>query len=548
MYVGNAPDGKTVAEGTFALSPTDEDTAGESAADKAAAGKDSTLDEMRSIIKADYPLEIPPGVMEALSVPDMLQALDDPYARYMSVSEFSELMDVINMSFVGIGVSLEVHREGMLISKVFQGSPAAEAGLRPGGSIVRVGGVALSGLGIAASVAFIKGEPGSRVEVDYYRGDETMTSYIERRAVSLPQVTGEVSGTVGCIMLSSFGAGVDKEFGETVEALRRQGAQSWIIDLRGNGGGLVDSALEMLGFFIEDRDAVLWQTAKEMNMEKAIRQELTIDEPLIILANGMTASASEIFIGALKDYGKASVLGGQTFGSGRFKQIYPLSNGDYFMMSITLFYTPKNETPVDAVGLPPDVQISDKEAESAAMLLLKTEGDNAQGRDETGYLKWNVGAQSFRVSLADWRKEENWHAGQELIDQCFGNTMVSVGSAQGWLPMSEEDVAEGWRVYFPGYQLLGFQYIPQTGSSLVQTSLIEGLRQRTGQAELVAELIDETNGQRIQARCSFNDQGLEVSPQENLKPDRTYWLVFVNGDDSQGSIAVLNTHGLIEIQ
>jgi carboxyl-terminal processing protease len=526
----------------------------------------AVVEEVRDIIIADYPMEISQAVMEAATVPEMLDALGDPYAHYLQTRDFTNLMNVINMSFVGIGVVLDDHSEGIVVSQVILGGPAAEAGIRAGDILVSVDGVDLKGKSCQESVSLLKGEAGSMVELCYCRGEETLTVHLERRAVQIPQVVGDVFDSVGVVTVSSFGMGMEWEFAGTVQALREQGARSWVIDLRGNGGGLVDTALEMLGFFIGGQDAVVWQTSKEKSSEKAVPQVFTIDEPVIVLADGMTASASEIVIGALRDYEKAVVLGERTYGSGRFKQVFPLSNGDFFMMTISRFYTPK-ENPVDFIGLLPDLQLSEDEVLTAAKMLLKnhpfdrdegtgdgeatdTDGNIDAGvlgvavsRDETGYLRWQVGAQSFRVSLSDWHMEENWSAGQELIDQCLGNTSVSVGTEQGWQEVSEEDLLRRWPVYFPGYQPLDILDVacPQDMISreivssqdmtpwetvFVQAVLPDNLLPYMSQAEL----IDAASGQRIEASCCLRDQGMELAASSSLLPDHQYWLVIADGD------------------
>ncbi|MCL1790529.1 MAG: S41 family peptidase [Peptococcaceae bacterium] len=538
------------------------------------------VEEVRDIIVSDYPMEIPPGVLEATTIPDMLDALGDPYAHYLRTAEFTDLMNVINMSFVGIGVVLNDHSEGIAISQVFQGGPAAEAGLRPGDILISADGVDLQGKSCMESAVLLRGEVGTQIELCFSRDGETLTVFLERRAVQIPQVTGEAYDTVGVIAISSFGMGMEKEFAETVKVLRQQGVQSFIIDLRGNGGGLVETALEMLGFFIGDQLAVVWETSKTRSSEVAVPQDLVIEEPVIVLADGISASASEIVIGALQDYKKATVLGRRTYGSGRFKQVFPLSNGDYFMMTITRFFTP-GEKPVDFVGLFPDLQLSDETAMTAAMMLLREdfstpgESDDAIAHDESGYLKWQVGSRSFRISLDEWRKEENWSAGQEMISQCLGSTSVSIGTAQGWQKISDEDLFRRWPVYYPGYRFLnqtalsGAQIAasPQDMVNLQETAgsrdianpeavtpqdmadpfdmaiLQETTSLQDSQPVIIqgavpyellpymnqAEFIDVTNGHRVEAVCRFREQGIEVIPLSYLSPSR-YWLVITNGD------------------
>jgi hypothetical protein len=193
--------------------------------------------------------------------------------------------------------------------------------------------------------------------------------------------------------------------------------------------------------------------------------------------------------------------------------------------------------------------MSDEDARAVAILLLTSGTPESEGIagnsgsaqvtlvEESGYMRWTVGNQSYRISLDDWRKTENWRAGQELLNQCFDAGMISIGSVDGWQPISDKTLADKWPLYFPGYQLLTVQDMTQTGTTVAPVFLPQIL-----QLSEETELIEVVSGRRISVACRQTDQGLEITPQETLPAFQTYWLVITNetvGDD--GVIAVFHT-------
>jgi len=517
----------------------------------AAAPPDSPkiVEEVRAIIKYHYPLDVPSGVDKATTIKGMLEALGDPYAQYMTAKEYTDFIGEINRTFVGVGVFLEAHPDGILVRQVFSGTPAQAAGLLAGDVIVAADGKPLKGLSPEAAANLIRGEAGSGVTLKWRRGGQEFSQTLIRAEIQAPLVEGELVGTVGYIALYSFGDGLTEQFEAIVKELRKAGAKTWLIDLTYNGGGIVDEALTLLGCFIGEKEAVTWKMAGIRITEKSIPQETIIQEPVILLTNNYTASASEIVTGALKDHRAAAVLGEQTYGSGRFKSAFRLSNGDFLYMTITQFYSPYNIA-VDAVGLAPHVKLNEQEAVRAGMLLLKSgplETEPAAGKppaastpkakDETGYLRVMVGPQLYRAALSDWQQEEYWGAGQRLLDAMYWTTMIDVGTADGWRAIPEEYLKERWRIYYPGYTVLTQQIIASQGSSTIKAILSSDLQGRLAQAQL----IDALSGQRIQCAVEPASGGFKMTPSGKLAARHEYWLVIPGSDGKTGGIAIVRT-------
>ncbi|MFA4966471.1 MAG: S41 family peptidase, partial [Thermoleophilia bacterium] len=293
-----------------------------------------------------------------------LKSLKDPYTVYLSPRETQDFEEKQKGQYSGIGAALQKSPEGLLITSVFAGSPAAEAGLKPGDLILSVDGEATAEVAIDTSIARIKGEEGTRVtlRVKAKAGGPARELSLTRRRIEIPETHTQLKTVggkrVGYIQLFEFGGFAGRDVRRDVEALARKGADWFILDLRYNGGGLLAQAVDVTGAF---QAGVVTSTKglhSPLEVLKATGPTAT-RKPMVLLVNGYSASASEIVTGALKDHGRATVIGTRTFGKGLVQSIVSLGNGAALKLTTAVYLTP-NGIDINKKGILPDIVVTER--------------------------------------------------------------------------------------------------------------------------------------------------------------------------------------------
>lgn len=289
----------------------------------------------------------------------MVDALGDPYSVYYTAEEWNQLMQETEGIYYGIGayISLDPATGLGKINGVIANTPAEEAGLRENDLIYLIDGESAQGLDLSEIVSRVKGEEGTIVHLTIYREGETdyLEIDVERRKIESPTVNYEVyENGIGYIQITEFDDVTTDQFTEALAVIKGSKAKGLILDLRGNPGGslpvVVDIARMILPkgliVYTEDkygaRDEYTCDGGHELNM------------PLVVLVNGNSASASEILAGAIKDYGKGTLIGTTTFGKGIVQRVMPLSDGTALKLTISAYYTP-NGNNIHGVGIEPDI-------------------------------------------------------------------------------------------------------------------------------------------------------------------------------------------------
>lgn len=312
----------------------------------------------------------------------LVAALGDPYAEYYDESAFSSFQDSNNGEYVGIGAGVTQERESGIvrISKPYEGTPSAEAGLLPGDILVAVDDTEVTGMDLNRVVALIKGDEGTSVMLHLYRESEEryLDLSVERRKVELPTVTSELlEGKIGYIQVSGFESVTTNQFIAAYEELKSRGMERVVVDLRNNGGGLVDVVEAMLDYLLPEGEILY---AKDKNgtktMEYVSDAKAALDIPMVVLVNGNTASASEIFSGNIQAFGKGKVVGTTTYGKGVMQQVFYTNTEHTKGVKLTIadyyIYGDKN---VNGTGITPDVEV-ELDEEAAKKVALPKEEDN----------------------------------------------------------------------------------------------------------------------------------------------------------------------------
>jgi carboxyl-terminal processing protease len=328
------------------------------------------VDEAINTIANDYYRPISKDRLAETSIGGVVASLGDRFSHYLTPKEFREF-DSPPM-FTGIGVSVGPGHLGLQIARVFDGSPAARAGVQAGDVIVAVNGRKLTGVSLAAAVALIKGPPDTGVELTIreVRGGRTLTrtSKLTRATISEPVVASETRSVhgikLGVVALATFSPGAHGEVREAVEAELHHGARGIVLDLRGNGGGLVEEARLIASIFIRKGTIVTTRGRTQPTQTlTAAGDAISPSIPAVVLVDENTASASEIVTAALQDYHRATVVGTHTFGKGVFQEEEPLSNGGVLDITVGEYFTPNGRNlggggVKQGAGITPEVPVA----------------------------------------------------------------------------------------------------------------------------------------------------------------------------------------------
>ena len=337
------------------------------------------ITEIETLVQKYYLNEIDTEQVENYLYKGMIAGLDDAYAAYYTKEEYQSMIDSTNGSYYGIGVEMSQNMTtGIItITRVFEGSPAEEAGLLPGDLIYKVQDTEVTGEDLTKVVSMVKGAEGTTVPISVAREGESdyLTFDVERRTIEISTVEHRMlDGNIGYISIASFDDVTVNQFLTALEDLENQGETALIIDLRNNGGGLVSSAGSILDRLLPEGLIVYTEDKYGNREELKSDAENYFDKPLAVLVNGNSASASEIFAGAVKDYGIGTLVGTQTFGKGIVQKVYPLSDGTAVKLTVSKYYTPKGNN-IHGIGIAPDVEV-ELDADVANAITIPEEKDN----------------------------------------------------------------------------------------------------------------------------------------------------------------------------
>ena len=339
------------------------------------------LEKYKEIINKYYLGEVDENKLQEGAIKGYIEGLDDPYTEYISKEDMDSYLDDTMGNFVGIGIYMikNTQSDRIQVLSTIKGSPAEKAGIQAGDLIISVDGIEYKADDMTTASNNIKGEEGTSVTVEILRGAQNLKFDIKREKVKVNQVEGKVlSDNIGYIKFTSFDETTAEDFKAKYEELAKQNIKSLIIDLRNNGGGIVDQALEIADY-MTDKDSVLLYEVDKNNKEtvKKAKEDAIINMPIIILTNENTASASEILAGALKDLGKAKIVGTTTYGKGVIQQILKLNDGSGLKITIEEYQTP-NRNKINKIGIEPDEKVELPETVTNPLIVKENEDTQLQ--------------------------------------------------------------------------------------------------------------------------------------------------------------------------
>ncbi len=316
-----------------------------------------TLLQMMDYVEQGFYEDVDEETLLQGAASGLLSATGDPYTFYYTPEDYASLWEDDEGEYAGVGIQISAsYLTGICtISRVFDNSPAKEAGVLKGDILYKVEDMYVTATSLQDAVNIMRGTPGTTVEVVFLRGEEEITLTLERRTVSVNRIDSMMlTDDIGYIYLYEFAGDCADKFSEALTNLQNQGAKGLIIDLRDNPGGWVNDA-QSIGDLFLDEGILCYLQYKDGSREYYRTKDGKVDMPLVILVNENSASSSEILTGALKDRADATVVGVTSYGKGIVQSVIPLSGGAGMQMTVAQYYTP-NGNAVHKVGITPDVE------------------------------------------------------------------------------------------------------------------------------------------------------------------------------------------------
>ncbi len=332
--------------------------------------------EVLEKIKQEYVDEIDQADVMDSAINGVLQSLD-PYSAYMSPDLFKSMQTESRGEFGGLGIEIGMEAGVVKVIAPISDTPAEKAGIKAGDYIVRIDNEQVQGKSLMEAVKLMRGPVGSSIELTVRRKNvkKSLTFKIQRQIIEVKSVESKILGNkknIGYIKLKSFNENSDKQFIKKLKNYEKQNLVGYIIDLRNNPGGLLNQAISITDFFLEKGEIVSTKGRRISETRKFFARsgDGVKGKPVIVLINNGSASASEIFAGALKDHKRAIILGENSYGKGSVQSIIPLNNGGGIRLTISKYYLPSGKS-ISDVGVSPDIIVEEQDK-----FELDTDNDN----------------------------------------------------------------------------------------------------------------------------------------------------------------------------
>lgn len=328
------------------------------------------------------------------AIEGLIDSLGDPCTEYLSPSELDDFNGSLDGNYVGVGMLLQAGEKYPEVIETIAGAPAPDAGVKPGDRVIRVDGIDVADEPLAMIVQRIRGLEGTRVSLTLRREGRTdFDLELERAGIDIPTVDGEfLTGNIGYIRISSFGNQTAGEFKKTLAGLVDRGARKIILDLRDNPGGLLQTAVQICGSFIDSGRVVVSIVDHDGERQEYRTEDVPTCKgiPVAVLVNHNSASAAEILAGALQDYGAALLIGEPTYGKGTVQVMVPLESGGALKVTTARYHTPQDRV-IDGTGLEPDLRVLTPE-------LQVTAAQRYLGQPEKNKITWNLNGDEVYIN------------------------------------------------------------------------------------------------------------------------------------------------------
>ena len=334
--------------------------------------------EVLDNIKKEYVDDVDQAEIMDSAINGVLQSLD-PYSAYMSPELFKEMQTDTRGEFGGLGIEIGMEAGVVKVISPIDGTPAEKAGIKAGDFIVKIGKEQVQGKSLMEAVKLMRGPVGTSIDLTIRRKNvkKPIEFKITRKIIEIQSVNSQIISrekNIGYLRLKSFNENSDNQFLKAIKKFEKNSKiKSYVIDLRNNPGGLLTQAINITDFFLDDGEIVSTKGRQVSETRKffAKRGDEINGKPIIVLINNGSASASEIFAGALKDHKRAIILGENSYGKGSVQSIIPLGNGGGMRLTISKYYLPSGKS-ISEVGVTPDILVE----EIGDNFKINSESDN----------------------------------------------------------------------------------------------------------------------------------------------------------------------------
>lgn len=340
---------------------------------------EAKLNAMDSLMDLFYMEDVDTDTAKEMIYKAYLASYGDKYTVYYTPDECKNLLESTTGKFEGIGAVCRKNDDGTVeIMDAYEDAPAYAAGLRNGDIITTVDGTDITGLDLTSTVALIKGDKGTSVHLDAIRDETAFSVDVVRDEIHTQTVKYEMrENQIGYLSISEFDDVTTQQYKDALQALEDAGMQGLVIDLRDNPGGVLDTVVKMLDYTLPDGLIVYTENKSGKRTEYKGTDGHELDIPIAVLVNGNSASASEIFAGAMQDYDKGEIIGTQTFGKGIVQSILPFNDGSAIKITVSRYFTPRG-TCIHKEGITPDVEVELNEELKTKLTIEKSEDNQLQ--------------------------------------------------------------------------------------------------------------------------------------------------------------------------
>ncbi len=329
-----------------------------------------------AIVETDYVDEVKPKDLIYGSLKGMLASLD-PHSQFMNPEDYNELKVDTEGKFGGIGVEISLKDDLLTVITPIEDTPAWKAGLKPADRIVKINGELTKGIDLNAAMKKLRGKPGEIVNLTILRESEKklLEFKITRAIIKINDIKDVriLEDGIGYLKLIEFREDTSKDFNAAVEKLIKLKMKAFILDLRNNPGGLLESALGVTGKFLPEGKLIAFTKGRKADQDlkfNADAKQPILNLPMVVLINEGSASGSEIVAGALKDYKRAEIIGTKSFGKGSVQTVIPLSDGSALRLTTSKYFTPLGLV-IHGKGVSPDIVVESKEKEDPDKEIIK---------------------------------------------------------------------------------------------------------------------------------------------------------------------------------
>lgn len=325
------------------------------------ASSEEKVEALKKLIDEKYMGEVDEDALKEGLYKGYVQGLDDPYSVYYDEEETKELYETTEGEYSGIGAVLSQDLKSGVITlvQIYEDSPADKAGLKDEDILTKVGTLDVTGMDLSEVVTYIKGEKGTEVELTVLRGEDAdeVTVTAVRDTVEAQTVEYEMlEDQIGYLAVSEFDSVTYGQYEEALEALSDQGMEGLVVDLRNNPGGNLNTVCDMLDLVLPEGTIVYMEDKEGKRQTYSSDDAHQLDVPMAVLVNGNSASASEIYAGAIQDHEAGTIVGTQTYGKGVVQQIFDLGDGTSVKLTIAKYFTPKGRS-INGEGVTPDLEV-----------------------------------------------------------------------------------------------------------------------------------------------------------------------------------------------